>query len=208
MTPHNETEGKAASMATHGHVLEDIFHAGQHLRMVEGDTPSYSRFRAQESALVSVADHENPDAIGPLRVLVPYYKDAPLGAVSYLVSANQRRPSARNRYARIDLVIAARAHQGGGLGRLLLAGVMTHLLRTEGDMLYSITCLAAHPAIAKMLEEYGFEGQPRSDLNYTIETLKLEGVDTPALEARLAAQTGVALKRVQYMMRQSEGKGQ
>jgi GNAT superfamily N-acetyltransferase len=181
--------------------LDDLFAAAPRLRLSRGERDAYLALRLREPQLVSLADGR-PAAAAALEALVLREGDAVLGAVSYGVQANPNRPPGHARYARIDIVVVPPEARGLGCGRLLLACVTAHLLRSQGGQLYSLSCLAAHPAIAHVLESAGFLPGPRTALHYVHEELRVELEGRAALAARWDGEVAAALRRVAFALRQ------
>ena len=144
-------------------VLPDVFAEPSRWRLSRGDLEAYQELRAREPQLVSLLDGK-PDG-GGLETLALWEGSRLQGAVSCVVQVNPLRPTAANRFARIDIVVVPAASRGLGLGRVLLAGATAHLLRSQGELLYSISCLAAHPAVAHTLEAMGFAPGARDGLH-------------------------------------------
>ncbi len=180
--------------------LPDVFSEPSRWRLRRGDLDAYQELRVREPQLVSLVDGK-PNA-GVLEALVLWEGGRLQGAVSYLVQVNLLRPPGANRFARIDIVVVPPESRGLGLGHLLLASVTAHLLRSQGELLYSISCLAAHPAVAHTLEAMGFVPGARDHLHYVHEELRLEPGAVPALAARFSREAATALRRASYTLRQ------
>lgn len=154
---------------------------------------------------MSIVDGMAGEDAGALDALVLSRENTTVGTVSYLVRENPHKSGKRNRFARIDLVITVERYRTLGAGRALLLCVIVHLLRSWGERLYSISCLAAHPAVEKTLENLGFESEAKENLNYVHEELKLEGRDSEALAEHFAGLADAALKKLNYNLRQRDG---
>ncbi len=185
--------------------LVDLLEPFPGLTLARGDLTTYGRFRSLEPNLVSLLDGKEPGPASIADVLVLRARQHPMGAVSFMVQANEQRRGDRSRYARIDLVIVGNDYRGIGVGRSLLLCVNTYLLGSFGDSLYSISCLAAHPAVKQVLEELSFQGQSRPHLSYTHEELSLEGLELQSLISKFAEKTTSALRVVNYNLRQRCG---
>ena len=180
--------------------LPEVFAQSSRWRLSRGAVDAYQELRAREPQLVSLVDGK-PDA-GDLEALVLWEGPRLQGAVSYVVQVNPRRPTDANRFARIDIVVVPFASRGLGLGHVLLAAATAYLLRSQGELLYSISCLAAHPAVAHTLEAMGFVPGARDHLHYVHEELRLERSQGPALAARFCGEAAAALRRASYALRQ------
>jgi hypothetical protein len=120
------------------------------------------------------------------------------------VQENPHKSGKRNRFARIDLVITAGRYRTLGVGRALLLCVIVQLLREWGEGLYSISCLAAHPAVERTLQDLDFKGVAKEDLNYVHEELKLEDRDIGELTEHFAGLADAALKKLNFNLRQRD----
>lgn len=81
---------------------------------------------------------------------------AAAGCCAFGVTQNSHRAAPRNHYARIDIVITGRFFRQLGFGKLLVYTVLDLLLEQRGRELYSISCVCAHQAIARMLQKVGW----------------------------------------------------
>ena len=82
-------------------------------------------------------------------------KGAGAGCCAFGVTRNSHRAAPRNHYARIDIVITGRSFRHLGFGKLMVYTVLDLLLEQRGRELYSISCVCAHAAIARMLQKVG-----------------------------------------------------
>lgn len=162
------------------------------IRLVAADQLLYRRFRSLEPGLVSCIDGEQPSD-ARLDILAVELFGAAAGVCSLVVRTNPHKPDGRNRYGRVDLVIVERQARGLDLGRLLTLAGVVQMLADHGEQLYSISCLAAHPAIAHILEDVGFQPDDKRDDTYCHEQLKLDdpsrlfALRTQMLDATVAA---------------------
>ena len=187
--------------------LAEIFAGETLLRLTRGDMDVYQALRAQVPALVSLVDGKNPLEAAALDALVTWNGTVALGAVSFIVQANPHKPPPRDRFGRIDIVIVPESSRGLGLGRLLLTCATLYLVRHHGPEIYSISCLAAHPAVSKILESLSFVPDDRSSKNFVHEELRLEPLDLATLDATLARKAESILQRVKYDLRQGQISG-
>ena len=129
----------------------------------------------------------------------------PLGALSFIITQNPHRSGRRKCYGRVDLVIVDPSARGLGLGRVLILSAVSHMLRENGPELYSISCLAAHRAVAKVLEDVGFEGTQRKERNFVLMQVAVDSEGVNQFDARIAEATGDALRKTAYRIRQQMG---
>lgn len=182
--------------------LADVFEGQAGCRLTLGDHAAYQSLRLREPQLVSLADGKVPGTVSGYDAMALWHGEALLGALSFRVQRNPRREAPHDRYARIDVVVVPDARRGVGAGRLLLACATAYLLRTGEAPPYSISCLAAHPAVAHTLESMGYVPRPRAELQYVHEELTVAPDAAPDLARRFADEAAAALRRVRYALRQ------
>ena len=193
----------ATSLPALAQELERIFGTQQRLKVRFVDLAVYQRFRSIESGLVSCLDGQTgPDRQTP-QVLAIALDDKPVGIVSFLVSTNACKQSSSNLYGRIDLVIMSSQSRGLGIGRLLVLSAIIQLLAVYGRRLYSLSCLAAHPAMEVILEGVGFSGEYRQNDNFKHEELRLEDADRSALFTLFRDKTAEALQASNFRLQQA-----
>ena len=168
--------------------------------LANGDHATYRHLRAIETGLVSCCDGSEPPLV--LTILVD---GKPMGAVSFVVTENVQKAVRRRYFGRIDLVIVERFARDLGLGRLLILSVIAHMLRANAKELYSLSCLAAHHAVAKVLEEIGFTGVPRKDRNFKHMTFPIDAESLEPLCLQVEDALVPALKRTHFRVRQRMG---
>ena len=184
--------------------LVEIFAHEPRLRLTRGNKDVYHGLRAQVPSLVSLVDGKSAVEVAALDTLEAWDGSSALGAVSFIVQANPHRPPPQDKFGRIDIVIVPEASRGLGLGRLLLTCAALHLVQNHYTEMYSISCLAAHPAVSKTLESLSFVPNDRGSRNYVHEELRLEGLDLAALDATLSQEAELSLQRVKYGLRQRQ----
>lgn len=188
--------------------LGRLFERFPRLAATFGEQEIYQHFRVLEPQLVSVLDEV------PLRpepdILVLRLEGHPAGVTSFLVETNVQRPAPPRKYARIDLVITEPDARGLGVGRLMLLSVLIHLLETEGTNLYSISCLAAHPAIEHVLGQLDFGEKPSADHGLHAEAqqykhmeIRLDQSTLEDYKRKVLVKTSEALRVINYRLRQS-----
>ncbi len=165
------------------------------------DEALYGRFRVLEQSLVSCLDGKPRPTGSSLEILGVHCNLEPAGVVSLVLERNFRKSGAANSFGRIDLVIVPESFRRLGLARLLVFSGILYLLEKYGDRLYSISCLAAHPAIEKILSEVGFASRERPGCNYVHVELKLESVDRRPLIATLLEKTEAAARIAHFKFR-------
>ncbi|KMP10607.1 hypothetical protein UR09_05725 [Candidatus Nitromaritima sp. SCGC AAA799-A02] len=182
--------------------LTDLFDSFPNLELSAGDLSTYKTFRCQETQLVSCLDNREKEP----EVLVLREKGEPIGTVSLAVMENPQKTSPANQYARIDLVIVIKARRKLGVGHLLILCAIIYLLRTRKDRLYSISCLAAHKAVEKVLKELSFqELKGKEKEGFLRCALNLENLDLEDLIARFVKQTSQCIQQTNFRLRQRPG---
>ena len=160
-----------------------------------------SQYRAREPGLVSSA-RDGSD----VKVVLLEYDGALLGIASFFLETNARRTTTANLFARVDLVIVPGSHRRRGVARALLLCVLTYLLSVHGHRLYSISCLAAHDAIVKILSDEGLRTRPVPERHFTHAELPITGQTRASVRDRIARDAARAVQTVNYRLRQGEGR--
>jgi len=171
------------------------------MKIKRGTIELLNRYRAIEPGLVSSADEDTP-----VEVFVLEYNDEPLGVTSFFVQTNPYRKGNENLYARIDLVIVPKRHRGLGVARALMLCALVYLIQVYKDRLYSISCLAAHKAIEKILQDLEFKAKYAEEKNYVQEELEVTRSSCERLLLRFNHEAETALKALNYRFRQEQGK--
>lgn len=166
------------------------------------DDAQYRRFRQIEPELVSYADDQRSGAAPRMEYMALSHCQEPAGVLSLVIQKNAMRRQSDNLFARIDIVVVAPRFRGLGFGKLLVLVALVHLLEAYEGRLYSISSLAAHPAIERILEHVGFTGTPRSKRTFVHEELKLEAVDLDVLKGDLIVAASAAAQEASYAARQ------
>lgn len=182
--------------------LESIFAPFPRFQLKSRQTEVYRRFRILAPTLTSILDDAPAASSRNSDMLALYDRGEAVGVASFCLVKNGARKSGAGEFARIDLVITHPSCRGKGYGRLLLLSALTYLLEKSGDRLYSISCLAAHPAIAKVLEDLGFNGERREGRDFKLETLNLGSGDGARRLKEYSGKLAAHLKIVDYRARQ------
>lgn len=156
-------------------VLDEFISDYPELSLKFGDIATYKRLRIVESHLVSCFDTDHQSG-NKLQLLTISRGAEVLAVTSFGIFQNLQRSVGLDLYARIDLVIAEKKWRGCGISRVLVYCVLIYILKTYGRRLYSISCLAAHDAIAKILESLSFVVKMKDTKGYQHEHLDLEKV--------------------------------
>ena len=154
--------------------LERLFEQYPKFTVEENDLDQYGRMRALEPGLVSSVPTDQTNA---LHILGLHHRGQGLGAVTFFCLDNRLRKPKGSRYGRVDLVITDPAVRGLGVGRLLVACALLRLFDRNPGCIYSVSCLAAHAAIAKVLDKIGFEHRYMPERNYSHEEYRLRTPD-------------------------------
>ena len=135
-------------------------------------------------------------------MLCLYYKDVHLGSLSFFLEQNEMRKVLQDHFARIDIVIVEKAFRNKAVGNLLVLTVLKYLLDRWGPRIYSISSLAAHEAMVRILEEVGFEGkQGESDL-FKREAILFDEADQGEFSSLIDTRLADTIQLVHYRLRQ------
>ncbi|MEE9259429.1 MAG: GNAT family N-acetyltransferase [Nitrospinaceae bacterium] len=182
--------------------LVDLFAPYPYLDLFHGDLETYQQLRFHEPGLVSYLDDKPETDEQCFKVLVLHHKGEPVGCVSIVILTNELREGPSKEYTRIDLVIVRNEWQDCGAGRLMILCALVFLFRNFRDRLYSISSLAAHGAVKKVLEDCFFKGRPQEERGFTHEELKLEEINLDEVFRELADKTEKQVKIVDFRFRQ------
>lgn len=133
-------------------------------------------------------------------VLCLYHRGVHAGSLSFFLERNEMRKNEADHFGRIDIVIVETAFQRKAVGKLLVITAITYLLDRWGPIIYSLSCLAAHEAMAKILEEIGFEGEQRTNEAFIRETLSFENVNRDEFSALLNTRLAKTIQLVNYRL--------
>jgi len=171
------------------------------MKIKRGTIELLNRYRAIEPGLVSGANEDTP-----VEVFVLEYDDEQLGVTSFFVQTNHYRKEHANLYARIDLVIVPKRHRGIGVARALMLCALVYLIKVYKNRLYSISCLAAHKAIEKILQDLQFKAKAVEGKNFVQEELEVTRNSCERILLKFNHEADLALKTVNYHFRQEQGK--
>lgn len=185
-------------------ILDSIFDAFPNFSLTSGAEESYRKFRSRENSLVSCLDDSaDTEIFSDVEMLACHYHDTPCGVISLAVGTNSQKTDQRNCYGRVDLVIVDPKYRNSGLGRVLVFAGVLWLLDRFGSSLYSISCLAAHEAIARIFEsDLNAARSERDGANYIHESLSVDDESTLLLTESLKTQLTEAVKVSAYRLRQ------
>ncbi len=100
-------------------------------------------------------------------------------------------------------MIVAPVFRGLGLGKVMVLASLVHILEAFGQRLYSISCLAAHPAIEVILSQVDFDRSVRGEKNFVHEELHI-GMDRRKLVNDLVTATAQASQTANFRCRQRQ----
>jgi hypothetical protein len=180
--------------------LADLFEVFPDLALNKGDLSILQIFRGQEPQLVACFDGNDEEQKS--EVLVFTGKNKPLGIVSFVIMENKHKPYPKNKYARIYLVIVKENSRNLGVGRLLTLCAIIYLLRTSGEQLYSISCLAAHEAMETVLKDLSFQHREVKENDFWRGELIWEGSNLEKVTDRLVKFANQYLKQTNFKIRQ------
>lgn len=166
------------------------------------DEALFRRFRRIEPGLVSCADDQRAGATPRLDYPALHHRQEPAGVLSLVIQGNAKRRDPADLFARIDIVVVEPRFRGLGFGKLLVLAALVHVLDAYEGRLYSISSLAAHPAMERILEQVGFTGTPRANRDFVHEELKLETVNHGVVMGDLTAAASAAAHQASFRARQ------
>ncbi len=169
-----------------------------------GDEATYRRFRVLEPSLVSCVDQHSEPRDTTIEYPMIKCMGEVAGIASLVTRVNTRKPPHRSLYGRIDLVVVQDRFRGLGLGRVLTLVSVAHLLERFDSRLYSISCLAAHPAMEKILDSVGFVRREQGAKNYVHEELAIDPAEVGKLRDRMFSETTAAARRANFTIRQRQ----
>lgn len=168
-----------------------IFYAGQSL---------YQQFRIAEQHLVSILDKGQHKAIHQILALRAFGIEA--GMTSYTIHENSVKKIPPRNYARIDLVIVPEELRGLGVARVVVLAALIDLLMQHGEDIYSISCLAGHEAVARILTKLAFQEGQKKEGNFRHFELRLENFNSQNLVKTFESELALALQFTNYRFRQ------
>ena len=168
------------------------------------DQSVYTRFRVREPNLVAYFDEHRDAPNAETFFTVVYVKEDPAACASFIVDRNAQKTNDRSYFGRLDLVMTFEQYRGFGLGRIVMLAALGHAIETYGNRLYSISCLAAHEAVAHVLESLGFERRVTSDELYVQEQYALDDSAAVVLVDSVVDELSRSAQRAAYRVRQSK----
>jgi GNAT superfamily N-acetyltransferase len=187
-------------------IFNDAFRSFPHLSLTTGEEDIYRRFRNREGTLVSCLDDSSAKRIfSDFEVLVFRSRGEPCGVVSLAVGTNYQKTDRHNQYGRIDLVIVDPEYRKLGISRVLVLAGVGWILEHFGRTLYSISCLAAHTAIARIFEaNLAATVSERDGANFVHESLTIREETSSQFQTSVAQKPADAVQVTAYRLRQKE----
>ncbi len=167
-----------------------------------GEFDKFAGAHAREAHLGSSYKENMAEGKGTRDVLCLYHQGQLMGCLSFFLEKNEIRKSEADHFARIDIVIVEKAFRNIGIGKLLVFTAIKYLLDRWGQGIYSISCLAAHAAMAKILEQVGFEGEQRFEEDFKRETISFSDTGTEAFSALISERVAGSIQLTRYRLRQ------
>lgn len=167
-----------------------------------GEFDMFASAHAREAHLGSTYHEDMEEAKGTLEVLCLYHKDQLMGSLSFFLKKNDMKKCEADHFARIDIVIVEKEFRNIGIGKLLVFTAIKYLLDRWGRGIYSISCLAAHAAMEKILEQIGFRGEQRANENFKRETISLGEMGPDEFSSLIDERVSGSMQLVRYRLRQ------
>ena len=193
-TPANIAKSKIAKL------YKDFPHA--ELRFSEFD--KFAQAHRREPHLGSSYNDNPQQKNGLFDVLGLHYNGAQVASLSFFIEKNKMKRQEPNHFARIDIVIVEKEFRRLGLGKILVFTAIKYLLDRWGARIYSISCLAAHDAIAKILDDIGFHAEQRPEENFIRETISFSEIDQGEFSSLINTRIEGSIQLVKYRLRQPE----
>ena len=191
-SPGNIPKSKIAKL------YKDFPHA--ELRFSEFD--KFAIAHRREPHLGSSYNDDPEKGQGIFDVLCLYYKGAQVASLSFFVEKNKMKRQEPDHFARIDIVIVENEFRRLGLGKLLVFTAIKYLLDRWSARIYSISCLAAHDAMAKILDGIGFHAEQRPEENFIRATISFDEVNQDEFSALINSRLEDSIQLVRYRLRQ------
>ena len=187
-------------------IFNDAFRSFSHLSLTSGEEDVYRRFRNRERTLVSCLDDASAKRVFPnFEVLVFRSRGIPCGVVSLAVGTNHQKTDRRKQYGRIDLVIVDPEYRKLGISRILVLAAVSWLLDRFERSLYSVSCLAAHTAIARIFEsDLAATVSERSGANFVHESLTIGEETASQFQTSVTKKLADAVQVTAFRLRQKE----
>lgn len=169
-----------------------------------GEYDVFGSAHAREAHLGSSYKEDTEEGKGTYDVVCLYYEDQVMGSLSFFLEKNEIRAEKgkADHFARIDIVIVEKEFRNIGVGKLLVFTTIKYLLDRWGQGIYSISCLAAHAAMAKILEQVGFESEQRASEDFRRETISFGDDGIEAFSAFIDERVSGSMQLTRYRLRQ------
>ena len=194
-TPANIAKSKIAKL------YKDFPHA--ELRFSEFD--KFAIAHRREPQLGSSYNDDPQQKNGLFDVLGLHYNGAQVASLSFFIEKNKmKKRDEPDHFARIDIVIVEKEFRRLGLGKILVFTAIKYLLDRWGARIYSISCLAAHDAMAKILDDIGFHTEQRPDEDFIRKTITFSEVDQDEFSTLIDTRLEGSIQLANYRLRQPE----
>lgn len=167
-----------------------------------GEFGKFASAHAREAHLGSSYKEHEEEGKGALDVLCLYHRSQLMGCLSFFLEKNEKRKCEADHFARIDIVIVEEEFRNIGVGKLLVFTAIKYLIERWGQGIYSISCLAAHAAMAKILEQIGFQGEQRANEDFKRETITFAEMDLDEFSSLINERISGSMQLVRYRLRQ------
>ncbi len=192
-SPGNIAKSKIAKL------YKDFPHA--ELRFSEFD--KFATAHRREPHLGSSYNDDPQQKNGIFDVLGLHYNGAQVASLSFFIEKNKmKKRQEPDHFARIDIVIVEKEFRRLGLGKILVFTAIKYLLDRWGARIYSISCLAAHDAMAKILDDIGFHAEQRPEENFIRATISFDEVNQDEFSALINSRLEDSIQLVRYRLRQ------
>ena len=182
--------------------IAELFSSFPHAELRYSEFDKFLSASMREPQLGSSYSGNKEEANGIFDVLCLYHKGAQTASLSLFLEKNEMKKDHSDHFARIDIVIVEKEFRKNGLGKLLVFTAIKYILDRWGPRIYSISCLAAHEAMAKILEQIGFHGEQRANEDFIRESISFSEVNQAEFSALINERLSNSIQLVKYRLRQ------
>ncbi len=184
--------------------IAELYESFPHAELRFSEFDKFSSASIREPQLDSSYNADPQEGKGVFDVLCLYYKGAQMATLSFFIEKNKMKKKEPDHFARIDIVIVEKEFRKMGIGQLLVLTAIKYLLDRWRAWIYSMSCLAAHDAMAKILDDIGFHAEQRPDEDFIRETISFSEVDQDEFSTIINTRLASSIQLVKYRLRQPE----
>ncbi|OIQ17867.1 MAG: hypothetical protein BM556_10600 [Bacteriovorax sp. MedPE-SWde] len=168
------------------------------------DQDAFNKLARVEGSLVS-SYSKNSKSEQYFQTIVIYYADHLIGAISFFVAKNEMRKVKNNLYERIDIVVVPKRFRGNGISKALVLLAIHYCNISFGNRIYSISCLAAHEAISRVLDGLNFRCNRGNDENFSRHSIYFDPSESQEYAKLIEENLKSAIHRINYKLHKEIG---